>query len=83
MIVVAVVSRGVVPVETGMLGVIVPKQMILPVPEEAVPTAKWVSVSEPPVAAMKSILATGEVDWAEAAVQPPVVLATVVRAYEV
>ena len=58
----AVVSLGVVPVETGMLGVIVPKQMILPTPVEAVPTAKWVSVSEPPVAATKSILATGDVD---------------------
>jgi hypothetical protein len=76
----AVVSCGVVPLETGMFGVIVPKQMILPAPEDAVPTAKWVSVSEPAVAAAKAIVAAGLVDWAVAADHPPVDLATVALA---
>ena len=77
----AVVSCGVVPTETGMFGVIVPKQMILPVPDEPVPTAKWVAVPPvPAVMAPKAIVATGEVDCAEEAVKPPVVLATATRA---
>jgi hypothetical protein len=74
------VSCGVVPLETGILGVIVPKQMIFPaVPETVVWTEKWVSVSEPAVAGEKAIVATGLVDWAVEAVQPPVVRATVAR----
>ena len=72
---------GVVPEETGILGVTVPKKTILPVPEEAVPRVKWVIVPPvPPVEVGKATVATGELDWADEAVKPPVVLATATRA---
>jgi hypothetical protein len=83
-IVVAVVKRGVTPFDTTMFGVTVPLYRILPVPEPvSVPTAKCVSVSDPPVACGKSMFATGLELCELAAVHPPVVRATETRAYDV
>ena len=77
--VVSVVSCGVIPEVTVIEGVTAPAYRTLPVPEAAVPIAKWVIVLEPPVAAGNVIGATGLAVVTPAkleTVQPPVVLAT-------
>lgn len=78
----AVVSRGVMPDEpTAMFGVTVPDQKIsLPGAPVTLPVEKCVMVEPAPVDAGKSMLATGDVDPALDAVQPPVVRAGATRA---
>lgn len=79
----AVVNRGVTPLLTTMFGEMAPLYRILPAADAvSVPTAAYVSVSDPEVAAGKSMFATGLDDWDELAVNPPVVRATDTRAYE-
>ncbi len=58
------VNLGVTPVETEMFGETVPLYKILPVPEEAVPTAKCVMVAVPDTAAAKSMFAAGDTEFA-------------------
>lgn len=59
-----VVKIGVTPLETLILGVTVPEYNNLPAPDVAVPTAKWVTVSVPPVAAGNTMSAAGETELA-------------------
>ena len=74
-----VVKIGVTPLLTVIFGVIVPEYSNTPAPEEAVPIPKYVSVSEPPVAAGNEIFATGDT-LVVVTVQPPDVRATATRA---
>jgi hypothetical protein len=76
---VAVVRRGVTPLETEIFGVTVPEARSLPVPVSAVPMPKCVTVSVPPVAAGKSMLAAGLTEF-PVTVQPDPERATDTRA---
>ena len=64
-----VVSCGITPLETVIVGEIGPKYKISPAPEEAVPIAKNDSVSLPEVAVGNVIVEIGETDEPET-VQP-------------
>lgn len=78
-----VVNLGVIPLPVTILGVIVPDHRIAVAPPPVLPVEKCVAVPEPPVPAGKSMLAAGLTLPPDDALQPPVVLATLVRAYDV
>ena len=74
-IAVLLVRTGCVPVDTAIEGERLPKYSNTPEPDEAVPTPKKVSVSEPPVAVGKVIFELG-LTLFEVIVQPEEVLTT-------
>ena len=76
----AVVSLGVIPLPVTMFGVTVPEKNIFAAPPPVAPKLACVTVPVPPVPAGKSIFATGDVDPAAGAENPPVVRATLTRA---
>ena len=81
MIVLAVVKRGTTPAAPmAMFGVTDPDQKMSVAPELVLPNEKLVIVVPAAPLDGKSILATGDVLPADAAVQPPVVRAGVCRA---
>jgi hypothetical protein len=75
-------KRGVTPELTLMFGVKVPETSSFPVPLEAVPTPKCVSVAVPPVHCGASTFDAGDT-LLFVTVQPELDLATATRAYEV
>jgi hypothetical protein len=69
-IVLAVVSRGVMPSPLTIDGVIVPDQSIAAAPPPVLPVEKYVAVPLPPVPVAKSMFAAGETLPPDAADQP-------------
>src|SRR5690606_28743946 len=70
---------GVIPDETASDAVSGPESSSIPAPERLVPTAKWVTVAVPPVAAGK-LMAAALTAVSLVTVQPPPVRATATRA---
>lgn len=77
--VVAVVSCGVTPLATTMVGEMDPENKSFPVPLDAVPIPMKVSVSLPPVADGKDTVLAGEAAF-DVTVQPPELRARATRA---
>ena len=57
--------------DTEMFGVTVPEYKSLPAPDDAVSTAKWVMVLEPPVAGGKTMSAAGDTEDRNVNWKPP------------